>query len=76
MKTVQTEGTELQKEEQYLQEVICFADRRIEELRNKQSALQDEMNSQAKVLREEVTQLIKYGRKKKMGKLAEDWKTM
>jgi hypothetical protein len=55
----QTEVTELQKEEQYLQEVISFADRRIEELQNKQVLLQEEINSQSKVLREEVTQLIR-----------------
>ena len=59
MKTVQNEVAELQKEEQYLQEVIGFADKRIEELRNKQTGLQEEINSQSKVLREEVTQLIR-----------------
>ena len=59
MNMEQTEVTELQKEEQYLQEVISFADRRIEELQNKQVLLQEEINSQSKVLREEVTQLIR-----------------
>ena len=59
MKTVQTEMSDLQKEEQYLQEVLCFADKRIEELHDKQESLQEEINSQSTVLREEVTQLIR-----------------
>jgi len=59
LKTVQTEVAELQKEEQYLQDVISFAEKRIEELQNKQELLQEEINSQSKLLREEVTQLIR-----------------
>ena len=53
------EQTEMQEEREYLQEVISFTEQRMEELQRKKELLKGEVEEQAEVMREELTQVIR-----------------